>query len=172
MNLLELSKSRFSVRDYNTTPIQEEKLHYILETGRYAPSAVNNQPWKIYVVETSENLAKLHKCYPREWFYKAPVCLLICADHSKSWKRSHDGKDHADIDIAILTEHFCLAAAEVGIGCCWICNFDPAMCADLFQLPDDVEPVVILSLGNSNTFPISESKEKKRKSLDEIMERI
>ena len=44
MSFMELSKARYSVRAFQNTPIEEEKLHLILEAGRIAPTACNNQP--------------------------------------------------------------------------------------------------------------------------------
>ena len=71
------------------------------------------------------------------------------------------------MDVAILTEHLCLAAAEQGLGTCWVCNFNVARCKQLFNLPEDLEPIVLLPLGH----PADESAfegEKKRKALTEI----
>ena len=118
MDLLDLAKKRCSVRQYAATPVEKEKLDYILEVARLAPSAVNFQPWQFLVVSTKENLEKVQSCYEREWLKTAPLCIIACEDHAASWKRGSDGKDHADIDIAIAVEHICLAAAEQGLGTC------------------------------------------------------
>lgn len=52
MNFLELSKQRYSARNYSSDMIEQEKLDYILECARFAPSAVNYQPWHFFVVKT------------------------------------------------------------------------------------------------------------------------
>ena len=85
---------------------------------------MNFQPWAFVVVRDPEKLKALYDCYPREWFASAPVCIVVCGDHSTSWKRLSDNKDFCDVDIAITTEHLVLAAAEQGLGSCWVCNFD------------------------------------------------
>lgn len=51
MNFLELSKQRYSARNYSSDMIEQEKLDYILECARFAPSAVNYQPWHFFVVK-------------------------------------------------------------------------------------------------------------------------
>ena len=51
MNFLELAKKRCSVRDYSPRTVEQEKLDYILECARMAPSAVNYQPWRFIVVQ-------------------------------------------------------------------------------------------------------------------------
>ena len=121
MNFLELTKRRCSVRKYASRPVETEKLDYILEAARMAPSAVNYQPWCFLVVKSDKGREKIQSCYPREWFKQAPCYIVVCGDHAQSWKRA-DGKDHMDIDAAIAAEHICLAAAEQGLGSCWVCN--------------------------------------------------
>lgn len=168
MNALELMRTRRSVRSYAATPVENEKIAYILEAGRLAPSAVNYQPWYFLVIREAEGCEKIRKCYPREWFRSAPCYLVICGDHAQSWKRG-DGKDHMDMDAAIATEHICLAAAEQGLGTCWVCNFDAILCRELFRLPDSVEPVAILPLGYRAVDSLSTETPKKRKPLEEIV---
>ena len=45
MNFLDLAKTRYSVRSYDPRPIEKEKMDYVMECARMAPSAVNFQPW-------------------------------------------------------------------------------------------------------------------------------
>ena len=111
MSFLELARKRCSIRKYAPKNVEQEKIDYILEAARLAPSAVNYQPWYFVWVQSAEGKAKLQECYPREWFKQAPYYLIVCGDHQQSWKRG-DHKDHMDIDAAIATEHICLAAAE------------------------------------------------------------
>ncbi len=146
MNFLELCKSRFSSRSYLPATVEDKKLQYILECGRAAPSAANLQPWHIIAVTDRGVLSSLCETYPRDWFRGAPLVLVICGDHQVSWKRG-DGKDHCDIDAAIITDHITLAAAENGLGSCWICNFDAAKCSSILHLPPHVEPIVLLPIG-------------------------
>ena len=100
MNFLELTKRRCSVRKYASRPVETEKLDYILEAARMAPSAVNYQPWCFLVIKSDKGREKIQACYPREWFKQAPCYIVVCGDHAQSWKRA-DGKDHMDIDAAI-----------------------------------------------------------------------
>jgi nitroreductase len=167
MTFLELASKRYSVRGYTDQTVEEEKLKYILEAGQVAPSAANFQPWHIIVLKESVNKERLHPVYPREWFKQADILLVICGDHTKSWKRT-DGKDHCDVDISIITDHITLAAAEQGLGTCWICNFDAALCSEILKLPSHIEPIVILTLGYA-TPEQDLSRHTKRKALNEII---
>ena len=171
-SFLELANRRCSVRAYSSVAVEAEKLDYVLEAARLAPSAVNKQPWKIYVISPesdAELRLKVQQCYDREWFKSAPYYLILCIEHDQSWHRGNDGKDHGDIDIAILAEHICLAAADVGLGTCWVCNFDARLCHELFGFRDEEEPAVLIPLGYAaDGF---EAKEKVRKDLGDIVVR-
>ena len=68
MNFLELVKNRYSCRAYKSLSVEKEKLEYILECVRFAPSAVNKQPWRFHIVCNEEDKVKLQQCYNRDWF--------------------------------------------------------------------------------------------------------
>ena len=165
MNFSQLIKKRYSVRKFENKPVEDEKILQVLEAGRMAPSAVNFQPWHFIVFREKEGLEKMTKIYNRGWIKKAPVIILACADHSQSWKRGSDGKDSADIDVAIAVDHITLQAAELDLGTCWVCNFNAQHCAEILKLPHHIEPVVLIPLG----YPADDAKEKQRKSLDDIV---
>ena len=167
-NFLELAKSRYSVRNYLNVPVEEEKLKYILECGRVAPSAANYQPWHIIVIRDYGMREKLATTYNRSWFMQAPVILVICGDHKAAWKRA-DGKDHTDIDAAIIIDHMTLAAAEQGLGTCWICNFDARKCREILQLPPDIEPIAYLPLGYPGKEPDDRDRHLVRKDSIEFI---
>ena len=143
---MELVKRRYSCRNYQSKPVEQGKLDYIMECVRLAPSAVNRQPWRFRIVSSEEGRKKLCQCYSREWFTTAPVIIIASILHDEEWVRS-DGKHHGDIDIAIAVEHLCLAAAEQGVGTCWVCNFDAKLCKSLFALSDNEEAAVLIPLG-------------------------
>ncbi|MDP1622155.1 MAG: nitroreductase family protein [Bacteroidales bacterium] len=167
-NFLELAMRRYSVRNYSDVRVEEEKLNYILECGRVAPSAANNQPWHIIVIRDVEMRRKLAMTYNRDWFIQAPVILVICGDHQSGWKRA-DGKDHTDIDVSIIIDHITLAAAEQGLGTCWICNFDAILCSQVLALPQHIEPIAYLPVGYPADSTDNNSRHLKRKSLNEII---
>ena len=165
MKFDDLITKRFSVRSYTNQKVEREIILEILEAARMAPSAVNFQPWHFIVITEPGKLSELQKTYPREWFREAPVCILVCADHSKSWKRKSDGKDFADVDVAIALDHLILKATELGLGTCWVCNFNAEMTRKLFQLPDHIEPMAIIPMG----YTTAKAPEKSRKSLSETV---
>ena len=164
MDFLELVKNRYSCRAYKALNVEKEELDYILECVRYAPSAVNKQPWRFRIITNEGDKAKLQQCYNRDWFKTAPMYIIASVLHDEEWVRA-DGKHHGDIDIAIAVEHLCLAATEQGLATCWVCNFDAALCKESFALPENEEPAVIIPLGYAD----DEVKPKSRKGIDEIV---
>ena len=164
MEFLELAKNRYSCRNYQPTGVEREKMDYIMECVRMAPSAVNKQPWKFRIINSEEDRKRICQCYNREWFTTAPVVVIASVLHDEEWVRA-DGKHHGNIDIAIAVEHLCLAATELGLGTCWVCNFDDLLCKELFGLDNNEEAAVLIPLG----YPADEPKEKKRKTMEEIV---
>jgi nitroreductase len=165
MNFLELATARYSVRSYLDQEVEREKLLQVLEAGRIAPSAVNFQPVHFIVVTEKEEKEKLYEVYTRDWIKEAPAIIIVCGDHKVSWKRK-DGKDHSDIDVAIVVDHMTLAAADLGLGTCWVCAFDAARCHELFHLPEHLEATVLLPIG----YPKSERPAGiRRKSIEELV---
>lgn len=169
MNILELSQTRFSARKYTDEAVSDDDLAYILECARLAPSAVNRQPWKFVVVRSKEAKKQLWQAYDRDWFRTAPLYIVCMKNNSECWTRRYNDKQHGDIDVAIATEHLCLAATERNLGTCWVCNFDTDIMSRLFPSAD-FETVAIIPVGHiAKDCPRAE---KKRKALAEIVEEI
>lgn len=166
MNFRELCEKRHSVRSYSSDPIEADKLDYVLECARLAPSAVNKQPWRLRILTTKDDLNKVSQCYNRPWIGSAPAVIIVSAKHDEAWKRPADGKYHGDIDAAIIAEHICLAATEQGLGTCWVCNFDAPLCHTLFEMDTDEEPVVIIPIGYAAEESVHQ---KQRKALADIV---
>ncbi len=146
MKFLDLAKSRESIRSYTKQPVDNEMIQLILEAGRIAPTGANRQPQRFVIINDDEGMVRLKKAANT---FQAPLVILVCADHTKSWKRSYDRKDIADIDATIATTHMILQATELGLGSVWICHFDPVIITKEFNLPEHVEPVNILAIGYS-----------------------
>lgn len=146
MSFMELSKARYSVRAFQNTPIEEEKLHLILEAGRIAPTACNNQPQKIYVAKSEEAKAKLASVC--RFTFGAPVILVVCYDRTRDWKNKlMPGYESGETDAAIVCTHMMLQAAELGIGSCWVGYFNAQEVADALGLPEHVTVSALLPIG-------------------------
>ena len=169
MGFKELIQKRYSVRQYKNIIVDREKIEAVLDAGRMAPSAVNFQPWQFIVIREKDMLEKIQSTYSREWFKTAPVVIVICGDHAEGWHRASDGKDHTDIDVAIAVDHMTLMAAEMGLGTCWVCNFNPGLARDILDLPPNLEPVAMLPIGIPEEDDELSTKVKKRKPFNQIV---
>ena len=145
MDFAQLAKERYSVRKFQDKKIEKELLEQVIYAGRVSPTACNNQPQKVYVLESDAALEKLKKC--TTCHFNAPAALLICYDKNISWKRSFDGEDSGWVDASIVTTHMMLQAHELGLGTTWVMYFDPAAAIREFALPENIIPVAILPIG-------------------------
>ncbi len=167
MGFLDLAKKRYSVRKYLPQKVEKEKLLAILEAGRAAPTAHNNQPVKIIAVQEIEGLNKLKKAANA---YDAPLALIICGEPKTAWVRAFDNKNYADIDAAIVTTHMMMQATELGLGTVWIGYFDPKIVKEEFKLPNDVEPLNVLAVGYAaGTVSPPNRHDKERKPLANLV---
>lgn len=144
MKFSEITKARYSVRRYTSSPVEQEKLEQILQAAHVAPTAANRQPVRLFVIESADGLARLGKAAN---LYGAPMAIIVCCDRTKAWTRPFDGKQSTDIDAAVLTDHMMLQATELGLGSVWICCFKPDVVREEFSLPGELEPVNILAIG-------------------------
>ncbi len=165
MSFLELAVSRYSVRQFSAAPVEKEKLEKILEAGRIAPTACNNQPQRILVLQSQEAMEKLKKCTPCH--YDAPMAIIISYDKNTSWKRSYDQKEHGDIDASIVCTSMMFEAAELGLGTTWVCYFDPEAVACEFSLPENIVPSSILVMGYAADNAVPGPRHAERKALGE-----
>jgi nitroreductase len=128
MEYTELIRTRESIRNYDPNqPVPKEILEKILDAGRQAPSACNYQPWKFLVISSSAMLEKVRACYQRDWFKDAPHILIILGLKDQAWKRSYDGYNSIETDVAIAMTHIILAAENEGVGACWVEAYNPAV---------------------------------------------
>ncbi len=166
MSFQHLIRNRYSVRAYKPDPVPDDLLAQVLEAGRLAPTAANKQPFRVIVIHTAGRAAELRRIYQREWFTQAPLILCVCTVRAEAWQRTmYDGKSHADVDATIVMDHMILAAAELGLGTCWIAAFNPAAAREILALPPEVEPVLFTPLG----FPADELRPKERRPLAELV---
>jgi nitroreductase len=152
----EVIEKRRSIRRYKDTPVPKEKIFRVLEAARVAPSAGHRQPWHFIVVEEKETIRKLAKS---EWAAEAPVMIVGLADQvaSPGWCLN---------DLGIAIEHIVLAAANLGLGTCWMGQTGREdMIKSLLGIPDNFKVVAVVPVGVPDETPAP----KERKSLDAIV---
>jgi nitroreductase len=170
MEYVDLISTRESVRNYNPNqPVPRKILDRILNAGRLAPSACNNQPWKFIVISSAESLEKIRACYNRDWFKEAPNFIVVTGLRNLAWNRSYDGYNSIETDVAIAMTHIILAAENEGVGTCWVAAYNPALLKEALNIKDDRQVFGIIPLGYPKQGYIK-SLNKKRKPLEDIVE--
>lgn len=161
MPLMETIRGRRSIRSYKPDPVPKEKLDYVLEAARLAPSWKNQQCWRFIVVTDEE---KRRAITNRDWTADAPVIVVGCARPELSGGNA--GQPYYMLDMGIAMEHMVLAAAEQGLGTCWIGGqFDEATVKAELGVPDDARVVALLPVG----YPAEAPGPKDRKPMDAVV---
>ena len=145
MDFATLSAERYSLRKFSDRPVEEEKLLTILESGRNAPTAHNNQPQRILVLRSPEALEKVDGCTGAH--FHPPVMLVVSYDPEVAWKREGDGKNHGEIDAAIAATQMMLEAADLGLGTNYVGMFRPVDLVKTFPEMEGLEMIAMLPLG-------------------------
>jgi nitroreductase len=169
MEFTKLISQRESVRDYDTKkPVPKEILEKILDAGRLAPSACNNQPIEFWLIQSADLLEKVRACYHRQWFKDAPHILVIVGYRDKAWVRSYDHYNSIETDLAIAMTHIILAAENEGVGSCYIEAYDPAILRNALGLSDNQVVFGITPLGYSHD-GVGKRGNKTRKGMAEVV---
>ena len=166
--------ARRSVRRFDGRPVERELLRSCVDAARLAPSAENVQPWRFLVIDDPALKARLAEgafsgvYRVTRWAEKAPVLVVLFAEldilANRLGKRV-TGIDYYLLDLGIAGEHFCLQAAELGLGTCWIGWFSPGGVRKALGTPRRLRPAALFAVGYSAH---ERMPEKKRRVLDEI----
>lgn len=166
MEFEEVIRKRTAVRKFSDRKLEKEKLDKILETGRLAPTAKNNQPIKIYVVQSNEGIDKIDKA--TKCRYGAKTVLIICGNKEQSFKK--DDFTTYEMDSCIVATHIMLEATNLGVDNIWIEAFDENILRKEFSIPEELVPVCLLPLGYKAEDCPMNPLHNIRKSIEDIIE--
>lgn len=147
-DFLQLATERYSVRSFSSTPVEQDVIDLILRAGQVAPTAVNSQPQKIYVVRSAANMEKLNSLSP--CIYGAPQCFIFCFSDDTVVPRGKNG-NYGEIDVTIVLTHMMLEAANLGVGTCPVGYFDQEKLKAEFGLAESEHPILIMPFGYAST---------------------
>lgn len=162
MDVLGVIKKRRSVRKFKKHNISSKTMLKILEAGRWAPSGLNNQPWRFKVLEKQNKDSLATYTHYAHIIKSADKAILVFLDKSASYNKE---KDLMAIGASIQNMLICIHA--LGLGACWlgeILNKREELCRDL-KIPKNLELEAVIALGK----PISYPKKASRKSLDSLI---
>lgn len=162
MEFMDVIIKRRSIRKYKSDPVSEEDIKYVVEAARLAPSWANSQCWKFVIITDAAVKTELVKA-GQSWIERAPVIIAACADSSKPGTKVDQA--YYMLDVGIAMEHLILAAADKGLGTCWIGAFDEAAAKKALDVPDNIRVVALTPLGHPDESP----NPRPRRSLGEVM---
>ncbi|MBQ8283220.1 MAG: nitroreductase family protein [Paraprevotella sp.] len=170
MELLDLIQKRQSDRQYEARPVDRELVVKCLEAARLAPSACNSQPWKFVVVDEPQLVLQVGEAAAgmgmNKFAKEVPVIVAVVLEKMNLTARIGSvikDKEYSLLDMGIAVEHFCLQAAELGLGTCIMGWFDEKKVKKLLGIKNKRVPLLI-TLG----YPAGERRRKIRKSLDDM----
>ena len=173
MEFSELVRTRQSVRQYRQQPVERALLDKLVEAVRLAPSASNSQPWKLIIVDEPELCARVAEATFSKtvsfnrFALQAPVLAVFVTE--KPGFITQVGallkkRQFSLIDIGIAAAHFCLQAAELGLGTCMLGWFDEKKIKRLLRIPAGRRIGLLVTLGHAaEGYPL---REKSRKDPD------
>jgi nitroreductase len=138
-------KTRRSIRQFKKDPVPDEILDQILESGLWAPSGKNNQPWKFAVIRdpaTKESLATF--THYSSVINHAPACIAVFLDYTRVYERTKDVLAvGASIQNMLLTIH---ALGLVGV---WLGEIlkNKDNVRELLGADQDLELMAVVALG-------------------------
>ena len=144
-DFLQLAHDRYSCRAFSDAPVEAEKIEALLDAAVDAPTAVDKQPWHIWVVESPEAVERLSAL--TRFNFGAKVILMLGAAPAEAWVRKYDGRNFADVDASIVGTHVMLAAHDLGLGTTWVGHFDAPAVKEAFPETGGLRPRGALPAG-------------------------
>ena len=171
MDFTELTQARHSVRKFCDKVVEPEVLNLILEAGLLAPTAKNNQPQRIYVLQSKEALHKLDGL--THCRYGAGTVLLFTYNTEEDWKNPLEEGVHSGVeDVSITATYIMLRAIELGVYTTWCNYFANSKLEQAFDLPENEKAVLIMPIGYPAEGVAPAPAHTESKKLEEIVRHI
>jgi nitroreductase len=140
MDTLQAILTRKAVRQFARRPVELEQLTRIVDAGRNAMSARNLQPWQFVIVRNADTLRELGAlCTTGRFVADAPAAVVLLKDTgNQRW---------ADTDCAQAVCNMANAAWAMGLGTCWVGNFDAAAIAQRLAVAQGWAVFTVLPFG-------------------------
>lgn len=147
MDAIEVLKTRRSVREYTSEPVQSEIIEDIIDCARLAASARNVQPWEFIAITDEETRRRMADLAPNgPHIATAPVCIaVICAE----------GTYYLE-DGAAATQNIMLAAHAHGLGSCWVAGDKKPYTGEVLRLlgvPNGYKLASLVTVGHAANRP-------------------
>ncbi len=169
-DFLQLAHDRYSCRDLSDRPVEAEKIDALVEAAVAAPTAVDKQPWHLWVVESPEAVERLSAL--TRFSFGARVILMLGARADEAWVRKYDGRNFADVDASIVGTHIMLAAHDLGLGTTWVGHFDAPAVHEAFPETEGYDLVALFPIGYPAADAEPAAKHHERRPVEELVSRL
>ena len=159
-DILNLLKSRRSIRKYRNQPVEEEKIQKCLEAARWAPSASNKQPWEFIIVKDEQTRKKLSDIHPYAKFVAESPVVLVPLTNPEVHPKYHMS------DTALATLQYMIEAHSLGLGTCWAGVIDSSIEPEikkLLEIPQHLKVLALVATGYAEEQP-----SKTRKPIEDL----
>ena len=163
MDLLEGIYTRRSIRQYTDQPVEREQLMEIIKVGIWAPSGLNNQPWRFVIIKGSAVRNELAKLTKNNFIIeRASACIAVFIDKSAIY---NEIKDYQAMGACM--QNMLLAAHGLGLGAVWLGEILKSAGAVrmLLELPEEMELMAVIAIG----YPVQQKKTSYRKDVSEVL---
>ena len=147
MDFYSLARKRYSCRSLSGEAIEPEKIERIIETGLMAPTACNNQPFKLWTITSPEAVEKIASCMRTTW--GAKTFIVVGADSEHAWNRPSDDYNFADVDASIVATHIMMQIEEEGLATTWVGHFKVGELKEAFPSMKPYNLIAIFPIGYS-----------------------
>lgn len=168
MGFLELAKDRYSCREFSSKKIESDKLRKIISAGIASPTAVNKQPYKIWLMGSQEAKNKIKQV--TSYTFGAETFLVLGYKEEEAWTRKFDQRNFADVDAAIVGTHMMMEIHDLGLATTWVGYFDAPTLKELCPEMQDYQLIAIFPIGYPREDAKPSPRHMERKTEAEVVE--
>ncbi len=169
MTFLELAEERYSCRYFSQQAVEQEKIDAILKAAQAAPTAVDKQPFKIFLAADEKAAAVREAGRIR---FVTPLILIVGADPGQAWIRKEDGRNFADVDAAIAATHIMMEVQDLGLGTVWVGHFDAQGLKRAYPQMKDLDLLAVFPIGYPSADAEPSDMHAQRKPVSEMVEEL
>lgn len=167
-NFMDLAKKRYSCRKFSEKPVPQEWIDQILNAAIAAPTAVNTQPFKLWVMASEEAQKTIRQV--TDYHFGANAFIVVGARKEGAWTRSFDGHCFAEVDASIVATHIMLEIYDLGLATTWVGHFDAPELKKRYPQMADYDLIALFPVGYAAEDAMPAPAHTKRKSLQEKAE--
>lgn len=165
---LDLAEKRYSCRKFSDRPVPQELVNKIIAAAIAAPTAVNTQPFRIWIMESRQAKEAIRKA--TSYTFGAEHFLLLGTRREDSWTRPFDQHNFAEVDAAIVATHMMLEISDLGLATTWVGYFDASALQKCYPQMGGYELIALFPFGYAAEDAVPSPSHSKRKTADALTE--